>query len=511
MIIQKKLNDTQDWYVYFPPGVIDSNYNYMVLNSDAAKGTTSSTAPTATTFNAASDSGEYIAYCFHSVSGYSKLGSYSGSSSAVTVTTGFKPDYILIKRTNNSSRWIVLDAKRNFFESYLDPSDSLAEQTDSEIQLSVTSTTFVLPAGSNSAINTSGSEYIYWAIAKNATNNNTLANSFKAVTYTGNSGTQAITGVGFKPDLVWTKARNEANYSHFLTDSIRGGTKVIQSNSSAAEITRADNIQSFNSDGFTLAGDGTSNYNSTTYAAWCWKAGNTWQSNIDGTIPSLTNTNTANGFSIVKWTGAGGTSTLGHGLSAAPELIINKRLSGSNSWDFWVTGATAIGWDKFLGLNRTDAEADGFNNTPFGDTAPTSTVFTVDSDSGAGIGGSGDEFISYCWHSVTGYSKIGSYTGGGNTNPTINVGFAPDWLMVKKATGTATGSTGWTMVDSARHPGTPTYDNGNVLYADDNLAEQDDDNERGFIITSTGFSPNGNYFSTNNSGDTYIYMAFKMN
>ena len=124
---------------------------------------------------------------------------------------------------------------------------------------------------------------------------------------------------------------------------------------------------------------------------------------------------------------------------------------------------------------------------------------------------SGNEYIAYCWHSVSGYSKFGSYTGGGNTNPTINVGFAPDWLMVKKATGTATGSTGWTMVDSARHPGTPTYDNGNVLYADDNLAEQDDDNERGFIITSTGFSPNGNYNPTNNSGDTYIYMAFKMN
>jgi hypothetical protein len=83
--------------------------------------------------------------------------------------------------------------------------------------------------------------------------------------------------------------------------------------------------------------------------------------------------------------------------------------------------------------------------------------------------------------------------------------------MVKKATGTIGGSDGWTIVDSVRHPGTPTYDNGNVLYANATLAEQDDNDQRGFTITSTGFSPNGNYSPTNSSGDTYVYMAFKIN
>jgi len=111
----------------------------------------------------------YIVYAFKSISGFSKIGTYSGSSSDVTVTTGFQPNYVLIKRTSGTSRWIVLDSVRNNFTSYLDPSDSLAEQTDSEIQISVTSTSFVVPAGppANVAINKSGETYLFMAFKEN--------------------------------------------------------------------------------------------------------------------------------------------------------------------------------------------------------------------------------------------------------------------------------------------------------------------------------------------------------
>ena len=195
----------------------------------------------------------------------------------------------------------------------------------------------------------------------------------------------------------------------------------------------------------------------------------------------------------------------------AREYIWTSTLSSSGNWNACHVGLAS---NEGIALDLSGAAFTGMGSNggiTYANLNATTFGFATGSVGVDSVNKSGDEFIAYCFHSVSGYSKFGSYTGGGNTNPTINVGFAPDWLMVKKATGTATGSTGWTMVDSARHPGTPTYDNGNVLYADDNLAEQDDDNERGFIITSTGFSPNGNYFSTNNSGDTYIYMAFKMN
>ena len=67
----------------------------------------------------------------------------------------------------------------------------------------------------------------------------TPSENFKVVTYTGNSSTQAITGVGFKPDFVWTKVRVGSNSWHFLADSTRGGTKVVSTNSSNAEQTRS--------------------------------------------------------------------------------------------------------------------------------------------------------------------------------------------------------------------------------------------------------------------------------
>ena len=86
-------------------------------------------------------------------------------------------------------------------------------------------------------------------------------------------------------------------------------------------------LTSFDSDGFSLGTDGSINGNSNTFVAWCWKAGQTWQSNIDGSIPSTVNANTANGFSIVKYTGNGvNGSTVGHGLGVAPEMMIIKSL-----------------------------------------------------------------------------------------------------------------------------------------------------------------------------------------
>ena len=230
---------------------------------------------------------------------------------------------------------------------------------------------------------------------------------------------------------------------------------------------------------------------------------------LGGPPEILISANANAGFSIVKWEGAGGTSKIPHGLSAAPELIINKRLSGSNSWDFWVTGATAIGWDQFLGLNRTDAAANGFNNTPFGDTAPTSTVFTVNSDSGAGIGGSGDEFISYCFHSVSGYSKIGSYTGNGGSNSITGLGFKPDFVMIK-----STGSGSWFLYDSVRS--VSVGDNAGTANARPYILANASGKENGATsynvdLDSNGFSMNTSAGDLNTNGTTYIYMAFKIN
>lgn len=104
-------------------------------------------------------------YSFADIPDYQKVGKYNGSSSSVEETVGFQPRYVLIKNADAVRRWVIFDNKRNNFGSYLDPADTLAEQTDSSIAITVTSTSFILPAGANYTINSSGYEYIYLAIA----------------------------------------------------------------------------------------------------------------------------------------------------------------------------------------------------------------------------------------------------------------------------------------------------------------------------------------------------------
>ena len=79
--------------------------------------------------------------------------------------------------------------------------------------------------------------------------------------YTGNGSTNAITGVGFQPDLVWLKNRDTAN-SHQLYDAVRGTTKYIESDNNGAEYTSANGISAFGTDGFTINGNLTGANNS---------------------------------------------------------------------------------------------------------------------------------------------------------------------------------------------------------------------------------------------------------
>ncbi|MDH3876709.1 MAG: hypothetical protein OET18_02600, partial [Desulfobacterales bacterium] len=105
---------------------------------------------------------------------------------------------------------------------------------------------------------------------------NELNTSFNTVLYTGTSLTNAITGVGFSPDLVWLKQRSNAQ-NHALFDTVRGTNNFIMSNTTSAENTRTtDTLSSFDADGFTLtpySSDAFINYTGRTMVAWCWKAG----------------------------------------------------------------------------------------------------------------------------------------------------------------------------------------------------------------------------------------------
>jgi hypothetical protein len=318
---------------------------------------------------------------------------------------------------------------------------------------------------------------------------------FNTVTYTGNGTTGlAITGVGFQADFSWFKAR--VAESHGLWDAIRGVTKRLVSNSDAAEVTQYG-ITTWSSDGFTVTNvdTGATNDNNVAYVAWNWKANGSGSANTNGTInTTATSANVDAGFSMITYTGTGTNgATVGHGLSKAPELVIAKELE---IVEHWTTGSDALGWGNVMWLNRTNASTSG--NWAFNSTAPSSTLVTL--GTGGGINQSGNDMIMYCFHSVDGYSKVGSYTGNGNADGTfVYTGFRPAWVMWKK---TNASGTMWQIFDSARN----TYNvMDNYLHAESSAAEANYD----FVdYTSNGFKHRHTSGHANGSGDTYIYLCF---
>jgi len=154
---------------------------------------------------------------------------------------------------------------------------------------------------------------------------------FNIVLYTGNGSTNAITGVGFQPDMCWWKMRSGIE-EHALGDAVRGATKIVKPNAPDAQATSSSYFSSFDSDGFTLGGDSKTNSNGSTYASWNWKANGAGVSNTDGSTSSTVSANTTAGISIVKWTPSGSAETVGHGLGSVPKMILTKNLGASQGW-----------------------------------------------------------------------------------------------------------------------------------------------------------------------------------
>ena len=318
---------------------------------------------------------------------------------------------------------------------------------------------------------------------------------FNTKLYTGNgSAGNAVTGVGFAPNMVWIKERSSTS-SHTISDTVRGAGKRVNPNLSNAEETLTHLMTSFDSDGFTNGADNGVNESGQTYASWNWKANGAGSANTDGSINSTVSVNTTSGFSIVKYTGTGSNATVGHGLGVAPSMIIFKRLVGSG-WN-WTVYHKSMGNNYFMSLNLTNAKSNTSSSTYFQDTTPTSSVFSI-GDSGHL---NGSDVIAYCFADVQGFSKFGSYTGNGNANGSfIYTGFSPAFVMIKETTGTGK----WVMKDNRR---TGINVNQSTIYANEPEAEGTPGYEL-IDLLSNGFKQRGTGSYVNGSGGSYIYMAF---
>jgi len=502
MVFFKNRTDTENW-----DGQIFGTIRMGLNSTEADQGnnlvTFGSTVMNLTTSNRNNGSGDnMIAYCFHSVDGYSKVGSYigDGNESGNHIVTGFEPQFVIIKATENVSDWIIFDTERdsvNPTTKLLYANLSSAEQdgiTDRspDLYIEVTSNGFQIK-GLNNDINVNGEKFIYLAIAADPdVTQPVVENSFDVVTYTGNGGTQSI-DTDFKPDLVWIKCRDAARDNR-LVDSVRGVGLALISDQTATEQSESTGLTSFDSNGFSLGSSGGYNNNTENFVAWCWKAGdhddNLPQINTEGTIDSVVSVNAAAGFSIVKAnSSSSNTDTVGHGLSSAPEMIIRKRLDGTSGW-LVLVDINGTYYELFLNSSTAATSASSF-----------ATSTTIETRSGT----SGNEYIWYCFHSVDSYQKVGSYTGTGATGNVINVGFKPRFILLKN-TSSGTNGDGWFMFDTTRS-------GSDVI--DVNLQAHISDAESGpysytITVSSTGFEPTGsfaNFTGTNASGNTYIYLA----
>ena len=328
---------------------------------------------------------------------------------------------------------------------------------------------------------------------------------FNTKLHTGNSGTQSITGVGFQPDFVWIKRRTVTVEGHALFDVARGVENFLASNSDSGESNNVNTLTAFDSDGFSLGSSDAVN-GSGNYVSWNWLAANGTSANTDGDISSTVSANTTSGFSVVIWTGNGSNgASVGHGLSQAPEMIVMKnRTDNVTNWRVGqtVAGNTMTGGNGYyMEWDDTKASTNPGSAVTWGSPplAPTSSVFYVGSNNSHN--GSGDSMVCYCFHSVKGFSKIGSYTGNGSASdgPFIYLGFRPAFVMIKR-----TDSTGsWEMYDAKREGFNPQV---HGLYA--NLTNTEDNTDDLLDLVSNGFKLYHDGGGLNASGGTYIYMAF---
>ena len=337
-----------------------------------------------------------------------------------------------------------------------------------------------------------------------------------------NGGGSAVTvdTLQFKPDLIWVKSRN-SSANHGLYDSVRGDNNRLVPDDNLAESSVTGPIPT--DSGFTIAG--TSYYNpsgsagAATFATWCWKAGgnkNTF--NVDdvgyasaaaagldsGTI-SLTGASvgTKQGFSIVTYAGtdSGSSQTIPHGLNQPPEFWMWKNRTSGSNWIIYTTAISQYGntaASDYLILNESDEAKVGVS--PW-NTLPTSSVVTVGTNN-IDTCNAGANYVMYAWHSVPGYSRIGTYVGNGNANgPYVDCGFRPAFILTKD---TITDSYWWEIVDNKRVPYNPTNKTlyANVYDAEYNNSIYDKD------LYANGFKVRGTSGGQNTSGTTYIFMAF---
>jgi hypothetical protein len=311
---------------------------------------------------------------------------------------------------------------------------------------------------------------------------------FSCFLYTGTGATQTITNnidLSTKGGLTWIKGRSGAT-GHRLTDTARGATKSLASETTAAEVTESTGLTAFGTTGFTIGADADYNTSAATYVSWTFRK-----------QPKF--------FDVVTFTSTDTNVTVSHNLGSVPGCIIIKRTDDVDGWFVYHRSTP----NNYLYLNSTAAAATPavvgtVNSTTFqfkgSDWGPPSTAtyvaYLFAHDSG-GFGLTGTDNVISC----------GSYTGNGLADgPTVSLGYEPQWLLIKNASAAESGglTCNWRMYDNMRGWATggdearlfPNLTNAEIFANDVDLTST------GFKLTTTAGNVNGN-------GETFIYIAIR--
>ena len=331
--------------------------------------------------------------------------------------------------------------------------------------------------------------------------------------YTGNNTQRTITTnfrVDWVLDRMWQYTQNW--YCLDTSRGMFGSTNyylTFDDYSSAEGDLPQDNFVSQDDTGFVINGNTWFNSGGAGYQTWYWKCnGGTKTSETEGSINTTVQVNTDAGFSIVQYTGDGGTSdfSLAHNLGAKPAFVIlkDRDLNGNNKqWQAWHKELATNGYfylsansQAYTSTNGTVKEASNTNTLLF---------FNRSSSTGGGqtISESGDNFIIYTFAEVEGMSRFGKYKGNGQSADDgvfCYTGFQPAMIWIKRIDS----SGGWHQYDNARSTFNPAD---NFLLLETNAAQDvADSNDIDFL--ANGFKVRNTAAGLNGDDNEYVYCAW---
>lgn len=481
---------------------------YLALNTKDLPTTSSTywnnTAPTATDFTVGTadqvnrSGNKYIAYVFANNAGGFGLsgtdsviscGSFVGSAA---VNLGWEPQWVLVKNISSATfdQWSIVDNMRGAptpspsslpLSNVLNANSSTAEDTSGTNSVSI----IFGPTGfkANSAVVDVGATYIYVAIRRGPMKKPTDATKVFYPVSVSSTMLNATYQTGFPVDMAISGQKNSNNASDNWTfaDRLSGMTATTSTDVNSVRRLLSTSTSAESSPTYPTF----YNLYTTSATQGYGLAGASVTYQFFRRAPSF--------FDTVCYTGTGSARTVNHNLGVVPELMVVKCRSATGGWTVY---SATVGPTKYMYLNSTAAAA--VFATTWNNTAPTSSVFTVGSDSE--VNSPTRTYVAYLFATCPGVSKVGSYTGTGTTQQ-INCGFAAGarFVLIKRTDSTG----GWYVWDSARGivAGNDPYILLNDISAEVTTTDYVDTYAAGFEISST--APAG----VNASGGTYIYLA----